>query len=122
MVHLLGAGVGESVGGSCEDAQRLAGFHNDIVVAAAAVVVVVEHDTNEERVVVIQRHLQVADVVDDVVDDFDFGHLAVFWHVGHQFLQFRQVQLHFHLFGHQIGLANFAIHHNGRYGFARLRL
>jgi len=66
-IHLLSAGVCESVGRRGNDAKRLtgcSGVDNDIIiviiiiVVAAAAVVVVEHDTDEGGMVVdIQRHL-----------------------------------------------------------------
>lgn len=49
------------------------------------------------RMVLFQFALQVADVVDDVLDHFQFGYFAVLGHVRHQLFQFGQVHLDFHL-------------------------
>lgn len=49
------------------------------------------------RVVLLQGRLQVANVVDDVLDHFQLGDFAVLGHVRHQFFQFRQVHLDLHL-------------------------
>ena len=45
----------------------------------------------------LQRHLQVADVVDDVLDHLQLGHFAVARHVRNQLLQLGQVQLDLHV-------------------------
>ena len=49
------------------------------------------------RVVLFEGRLQVANVVDDVLDHFQFGDFPVLGHVRHKFLQFRQVHLDLHL-------------------------
>ena len=59
-----------------------------------------------------ERRLQVADVVDDVLDDFHFGDFAVLGHVGHQLLQFRQVLLDLELVLAQF--AHFAVRDHRR--------
>ena len=41
--------------------------------------------------------LQVANVVDDVLDHFEFTHFTMARHVRYQFFQFAQVHLNFHL-------------------------
>lgn len=43
---------------------------------------------------VVQCLLQVEDVVDDVLDDFQFGEFLVAWHIRDQVLQFAQQFLH----------------------------
>lgn len=43
--------------------------------------------------VVLQRRLEITDVVDHVLDHFQLGDLSVFGHEGHQVLQFGQVHL-----------------------------
>ena len=55
-----------------------------------------------------QGRLEVADVVDDVVDDFHLGDFAVLGHVGHQLAEFAQVHLDLHLLVAGRLLANFA--------------
>ena len=45
-----------------------------------------------------QGRLEVANVIDDVVDDFHLGDFAILRHVGHQFTQFTQIHLNFNLF------------------------
>lgn len=46
----------------------------------------------------LQGPLQVANVVDDVLDHFQFGDFALLGHVRDELLQFRQVQLDLQLF------------------------
>lgn len=43
----------------------------------------------------IKGHLQVEDVVDDMLDDLQLGQLAFLWNSGHELLQLGQERLHF---------------------------
>ena len=43
--------------------------------------------------------LKGADVIDDVVDNFNFAHFAILGHVGNKSAQFAQVQLHLDVLG-----------------------
>ena len=44
-----------------------------------------------------QGRLEIADVIDDVVDDFHLGDFAILGHIGHQLTQFTQIHLNLHL-------------------------
>lgn len=83
------------------------------------VVVVVDDDGRRMLQLVEQGRLEVADVIDDVVDDFHLGYFAVLRHVGHQIAKLAQVHLDLDLL--VIGmLADLAVQHGrgGRHWFA----
>jgi len=93
---------------------RRGGLHDDGQGATVDEVVVVVGGGGRRMLELIQQgRLEVADVVDDVVDDFHLGDFAVLGHVGHQLTQFAQVHLDLHLLVIGRMLANFAVQDGG---------
>lgn len=102
---------------------RRGGFHDDGQSATVdqVVVVVVVDDGGGSRwmlELIQEGRLEVANVVDDVVDDFHLGDFAILGHVGHQLAQFAQVHLDLHLLVIGRMLANFAVQ-DGSAGWRR---
>lgn len=97
-----------------EDFARLAGrcgrlHHGEL----GTVVVVVDDGSRMLMELINQGRLEVADVVDHIVDDFHLGDFAILRHVGHQFSQFAQIHLDLHLFVIRLLFADFPVQ-NGR--------